>query len=216
LILHHWIEHDHPATFLLCYALRMTAMRSDVPDDVEITATAREPVTDPTLGITVDATPVGEPPNRLVSIGDSLLQGFQSGAVYNTDLSVPAILAYELGWFSQFRYPTYSGPGGLPLNIELCFRLLEQQFGPRLNWWEIPRALFSARQWMDEVEDYWERGPGSVIPRFTAIKHNLATYGWDLRDAMEVTARLCREGIGEPKDDRINQVVEDASDRAAL
>ena len=108
----------------------MTAMRSDVPDDVVITTTAREPVTDPTLGITVDLTPVGEPRNRLVALGDSLMQGFQSGAVYHTDLSVPAILAYELGWSSRFRYPVYSGPGGLPLNIELCFRRLEQQFGP--------------------------------------------------------------------------------------
>lgn len=70
------------------------------PDDVVVTATAREPVTDPTLGIAVAAAgaDAAVPPNRLVTIGDSLTQGFQSGAVFHTDLSWPAIVAWELGW----------------------------------------------------------------------------------------------------------------------
>lgn len=191
-------------------------MPNKIPDDVVITRTPREPISDPTLGISLEMTPVGEPPHRLVTIGDSLFHGFQSGSVFHTDLSTPAIIAYELGWFDQFRYPIYGGPGGLPLNIELLIRHLEQQFGKRLDWWEVPLALFSARQWMDEVEDYWERGPGSAIPEYTAINHNLAMYGWDLRDALEITAKICRDRLHRPKDDLINQIVENASERAAL
>jgi hypothetical protein len=187
-----------------------------VPDDVVITTTSREPVSDPTLGISVELTRGGEPPHRLVTIGDSLFHGFQSGAVFHTDLSVPSIIAYELGWLDQFRYPVYGGPGGLPLNIELLLRELEQRFGTRLDWWEVPLALFGARQWMDEVEDYWERGPGSAISQVTAIKHNLAMYGWDLRDALEVTARISQDRLGHPKDDLIQQIVENDSQRAAL
>jgi hypothetical protein len=186
-----------------------------VPDDVKIRTSPREPVSDPTLGIAVEVSRRGRPPHRLVTIGDSLLHGFQSGAVFHTDISAPAIVAYELGW-PDFRYPRYGGPGGLPLNIEVLLRELEQWFGPRLDWWEVPLALVRARQWMDEVEDYWERGPGSRVPELTAIKHNLAVYGWDLRDALDLTAQACRDRLHSPKDDLVKQLVEDDSQRAAL
>jgi len=187
-----------------------------LPDDVVVTTTPREPVADPTLGIPVQLTPVGEPAHRLVTIGDSLFHGFQSGAVFHTDLSAPAIVAHELGWFERFRYPSYGGLGGLPLNIELLLRDLEQRFGVRLDWWEVPLALFRARRWMDEVEDYWERGPGAAIPAYTAIKHNLAVYGWDLRDALDFTAKICQDRLRSPKDDLLQQLVENDSERAAL
>jgi hypothetical protein len=48
-----------------------------------------------------------------VTIGDSLTQGFQSGAIYDTDLSYPAIIAYEMGWLDWFRRPHYNGFGGV-------------------------------------------------------------------------------------------------------
>ena len=129
------------------------------PDDVVVTATAREPVTDPTLGIAVAAT------------GGTSQCGFsnEAGAVFHTDLSWPAIVAWELGWYDQFRKPLYGGPGGLPLNIELLLRDLEHRFGADLDWWEFPLALFQGRQFMDRVEDYWERGPGSSFPNVTGI-----------------------------------------------
>jgi len=93
---------------------------------------------------------------------------------------------------------------------------LEQRFGPRLDWWEVPLALFRGRRWMDEVEDYWERGPGSTVPALTGIKHNLAVYGWDLRDALELTAAQCQDRMQRPKDDLVTQFVENDSQRAAL
>jgi len=89
-------------------------------------AAPRGPVSDPALGRDVQVDARGVPPHRLVAIGDSVLQGFQSGAVFHTDVSVPAIVAYELGWLRRFRYPRYAGPGGLPLNIELLLRDLER------------------------------------------------------------------------------------------
>ena len=110
------------------------------PDDVVITSEAREPVWDPALGIPVDTTWQGTPTNRLVTIGDSLTQGFASGAIYQTDLSYSATIAYELGC-DGLRYPLYGGPGGLPLNIELLMRVLEERFGSQLSWWELPMAL---------------------------------------------------------------------------
>jgi hypothetical protein len=185
------------------------------PEEIDITREAREPVWDPTLGIPVDTAWQGTPAHRLVSIGDSLTQGFASGAVFQTDLSYSAIVAAELGW-AGLRYPRFGGPGGLPLNIELLMRTLEQHFGADLNWWELPMALFRGRQFMDEVEDYWERGPGAMLPTPTATNHVLGIYGWDLRDALVRTADSCAAEIGQVTDDLIHQIVQNHGARAAL
>ncbi|GLY38727.1 hypothetical protein Amsp01_047510 [Amycolatopsis sp. NBRC 101858] len=181
-----------------------------------ITQESRKPEVDPTLGIEVKPDRHGEPRHRLVTIGDSLTHGFQSGSVFHTDISYPAIIAYELGWLDSFRYPTYDGFGGLPLNIELLLRELEQSCGRSVDWWEAPLALFRARQFMGDVESYWERGPGSVTPPFPAINHNLAMYGWDLRDALSVTGAECAAKIKVPKDNFFKQAVQNSSERAAL
>jgi hypothetical protein len=70
---------------------------SKTPEEVVVKGFPREPVEDPTLGIEVDRGTEGRPRNRLVTIGDSLTHGFQSGAIFNTDISWPAIVARELG-----------------------------------------------------------------------------------------------------------------------
>ncbi len=95
-------------------------------------------------------------------------------------------------------------------------RELEQRFGAELNWWELPMALFRGRKFMDDVEDYWERGPGAVPPAPTATNHVLAVYGWDLRDALVRTTDRCAAEIGQPTDDPVNQIVENNGARAAL
>ena len=89
----------------------------ETPASVKVRTEARPPETDPRLGVVV-APPAGPAPlHRLVTIGDSLTHGFQSGAIYNTQISYPRIIAWEMGWSEQFRYPRYGGPGGLPINI---------------------------------------------------------------------------------------------------
>lgn len=186
------------------------------PDDVIITGTPRAPERDPKLGVEVELEPQAQPKNRLVAIGDSLTHGFQSNAIYNTDLSYPAIIANELGWSRAFRHPKYDGHGGLPLNIELLMRSLEQRFGPEINWWELALAAFQVRQFMAEAEEWWERGPGTHVPETTELNHNLAVYGWDVRDALDRTANNCKAWIREPKNQFLKQIVESANERAAL
>lgn len=176
----------------------------------------RVPEADPTVGVGVNADRQGVPRHRLVAIGDSLTQGFQSLAVFNTGLSYPAIVAYEMGCVTQFRYPLYEGFGGLPFNIELLLRDLEARYGRSVDLRETPFALFRARSLMDRVEDYWERGPGRAVPSTTAVMHNLAVFGWDLRDALSKSADECRKRIDTPEDDLIRQVVQNACERAAL
>lgn len=199
----------------------MATATDQVPESVRARvalgpSAARAPATDPTLGIPVPARGRGEPPHRLVSIGDSITQGFQSGAVFQTDLSYPAIVAYELGCLDRFRFPRYGGPGGLPLNIELMLREVEAEFGSQLRIWKVPLALYRVRAFMDEVEDYWERGPGSRPPELSAYLHNLSVYGWDLRDALSKTADSCAAAIAAPNDALIDQIVQNNAERAAL
>ncbi|WNZ24311.1 hypothetical protein HJG54_16565 [Leptolyngbya sp. NK1-12] len=189
------------------------------PPDVIIRAEARRPVTDPTLGIPVQVDRSGRPRHRLVTIGDSLTQGFQSGAIFNTHLSYPALIAQELG-NTTFRFPSYGGPGdGLPLNLERLVRELEKRFGDTLDWWEFAPGLIVVREFLDQVEDYWERGEGAVLPDpQQPMNHNLAVYGWDLRNTLSRNADLCLDVIeaNPPQDDFLNQIVENANERAAL
>ena len=69
----------------------------DAPAGLELRYVPRRPEFDPALGIPVEVERAGTPRNRLVTIGDSLTHGFMSGAIFRTDLSWPAIVAYELG-----------------------------------------------------------------------------------------------------------------------
>ena len=79
--------------------------REMVPKSVDVTRTAREPEWRSDVGVEVAVEGRGRPRHRLVTIGDSLTHGFQSGAIFNTDLSYPALIARELGWYDEFRRP---------------------------------------------------------------------------------------------------------------
>ncbi len=192
------------------------------PEEVRVSLTPRAPVFDPAVGVPVlgrrasglPAVPAA-PVHRLVTVGDSLTHGFQSGAIFNTDLSWPAIVAWEMG-LERFRRPAYNGYGGLPFNIEFVIRDLEESFGDKLDWYELAPALFRLRHVMDQIEDWWERGGGSHVPNISGIMHNLGVYSWDLRDALSRTAAKCAADIKTPKDDLVSQIVENANERAAI
>ncbi|WP_026734119.1 hypothetical protein [Fischerella sp. PCC 9605] len=188
------------------------------PSDVQVQFEARKPIIDPTLGIPVNVKKVGTPQHRLVTIGDSITHGFQSGAIFNTRLSYPAIIAREMGW-NQLRYPTYDSPGdGLPLNLESLARNLQQQFGDNINFSEFVSAVLFLRKYLDAIEDYWERGEGSLLPIQREINHNLSVYGWDLRNTLSRNADICIEVIrnSSSRDDFFQQIVDNHNDRAAI
>jgi hypothetical protein len=175
------------------------------------------PHDDPTMGVAVAQAP-SDPrasPNRLVTIGDSLTHGFQSGAIFNTSLSWPMIIAWEMGWDRTMRVPAYPGFGGLPLNVEYFLRDVEHRFGDSLAWWQLPLAAFEVEHKLAELEDWWERGPGSHVPATTGIMHNLSVYGWDLRDALDRRIDNIRASIAKPKKDHLFSLVENAQMRAA-
>lgn len=184
--------------------------RQAQPDGLEIRRTTREPETRSDIGIAVEVEQRGAPRHRLVTVGDSLTHGFQSGAIFNTDLSYPAIIAWELGWDEHFRHPHYPAFGGIPFNIELHVRELEASFGDKLSFWELPGAFFQTRQRLAEAEHWWDGGPGSVMPSRGPINHNLGIYGWDLRDALSRNADNAHEGLRTPDGHHIVPLVRNA------
>src|SRR4051794_40352347 len=103
----------------------------NTPPDVRVSDQRGAPVDDPTLGIEVPPT-AGEPPppdpaHPLVTVGDSLTHGMISGAVHETNLSWPALVARSLA-LPSFAVPAYGGPlGGLPFNIEGLLRELQNR-----------------------------------------------------------------------------------------
>lgn len=155
--------------------------------------------------------------HRLVCIGDSLTQGVKSGAIFEANLSYPAILAWEIGLNEEdFRYPSFSGEGGLPINIEYMLRRLDRRFGSEVDWYEIPLSVMYLRKWMDDVEDYWERGPGASPLKYSGHYHNVAVGGFEIQDAYQVSAEMCQKTVKESSDNWLRQVPEHAMLRTAL
>ena len=192
-----------------------------VPDEVVAAqASPRVPNFDPTLGIAglppdAEGRPDEEPAHRLVAVGDSLTHGFQSGAIHNTRLSYPALIARELGIYDRFQHPSYDRFGGLPMNLEYFLRELESKFGDRISGLELLSAAMKIHDLMDEIEGWWERD-AQPPQRFATRNHNLGIYGWDLYDANARTAALCRADIETPSDALLKQIVSNANERAAL
>lgn len=141
-----------------------------------------------------------------------------SGAIFAPEISYPAIIAHEMGLQSyEFRTPVFNAFGGLPVNLEHLLRRLEERYGRDINVLELLSAPVRLRGWMDEAEDYWERG-GGTRPSFPAGPfHNLASWGMTVDDALFLTAGECQRRCAEPaRDNLFNQVPDNAFFRTAL
>ena len=206
------------------------------PPDLVINHEPREPERDPTLGIPVAAPGAGGAvaPHRFVVIGDSISHGFMGGAIFRTEVSWPAIVAYELGLLLAppgtdttrtdiYRYPVYeppNGPGGLPFDVERFLKQLQAQYGTDLSIGELFKAAFFANRYLDKVEDFWERHSDEKVPLLTATPHNLSVYGWDVRDTMSTSYDgIVADLVEHPAHDDVvpwRQLVENDTSRAAL
>jgi len=138
---------------------------------------------------------------KLVTVGDSLTQGFKSGAIHETELAWPTFVAEALGARPhQFRKPDFSGGNGLPLNLEALIRRMEKYVGKRLDWFDLATAAGVAHFFLDETEDYWERGEGSQAQGKPVYHHNLAVWGFELADAFGITEAGCRRAMPRARD----------------
>ncbi len=135
---------------------------------------------------------------KLVAIGDSITQGFQSGAISKTGMSYPAMIAKCLG--APFRRPDFNGAGGLPVNLEDLLRLLARRYGQTISWFEVPLAVGTLHTFMSNVEDYWERGDGLARAGTGPLHHNLAVWGFEVGEADTITYEICGQYMPQPSD----------------
>jgi hypothetical protein len=208
---------------------------SEIPAEVDIRREPRRPETDPTLGIAVTPSPAAvTATHRLVTMGDSISHGFMSGAVFRTEVSWPAIVAYELGLRlappaadpappDVFRYPVYEPPdgaGGIPFDIERLLRAVQGRYGDKVGFTELFRAAWFACRYCDGIEDFWEREADARVPMLQATPHNLSVYGWDVRDLLSASYDMMVKaiGAGPARDNRLpwRQIVEADTARAGL
>lgn len=138
---------------------------------------------------------------KLVAIGDSLTQGFQSLAIHSSQYSYPALIAECMGLSTtEFQTPSFAGKGGLPMNVEWVTRRLEERFGANIGVFEWAFAVDAMIDLVDEVEEYWEEGIGSQ-PSADTLYHNLAVWGFEVGDAYAITSAMCDALIGAPRND---------------
>lgn len=139
---------------------------------------------------------------KLVAIGDSLTQGFQSGAISRTELSFPAMIARSMGLSvpGDFRIPSFSG-GGLPLNIEALLVHLGRTLGEDIEFFEWGTLFpLELRNYINSVEDLYERGRENVLVAQSSNKksfHNLAVWGFRVIDSLTVSSDFCEKIIRE-------------------
>ena len=137
---------------------------------------------------------------RLFSIGESVTQGFMSLAAARTELCFSTLVARALGIPVGPDYTFPSWPrGGHPVNLESLLRRLNRFYGPDifgpLEW---PMAIQTIGTFLDDIEDYYERGDGNEFapsPTNRPYYHNVAVRGFDVADAWMVTPELCWEQI---------------------
>jgi hypothetical protein len=153
---------------------------------------------------------------RLVTIGDSLTQGFQHGAIRRTEWAFPAMVARALG-AQPFRAPDFraSGSDALLLDLELLLDRLSIDCGSRLDLWEAPKGLLTLQRMMSHIEDYWERGPGTQPSNTGPVHHNLAVWGFEVLDALTLSDAVCASNTPPARDNLLRQLPEHGMYRSA-
>jgi lysophospholipase L1-like esterase len=156
-------------------------------------------------------------PVKLFTIGDSISQGFMSGAAAKTDQCYSTLLS-KLLQCENYSYPKWE-KGGLPLDLETVFRRLEEKLktdisGP-LEWM---RAVSIINKYLNEVENYYERGGGSLSRSIqNDAYHNVSVRGFDISNSWQLTQDMCKEQVdkSEKNGDNFFGVVNEALHRTA-
>lgn len=141
---------------------------------------------------------------KLFTIGDSISQGFMSGAAAKTHQCYSTLLAKILKC-EGYNYPEWD-KGGLPLDLETVFRRLERRLESDISGpFEWIKAIAIINTYLDEVEDYYERGNGCLSKSIgTNAYHNVSVRGFDVSNSWQLTPEICRREIENSEDNHNN------------
>ncbi|RZJ36571.1 MAG: hypothetical protein EOO51_00180 [Flavobacterium sp.] len=134
---------------------------------------------------------------KLFTIGDSISQGFMSGAAAKTNQSYSTLLAKILG-AELYNFPMW-GKDGLPVNLETVITRLQRRLDTNISGpVEWIKALSIINAYLDEVEDYYERGAGCMDDCLDdKFFHNVSVRGFDVSNSWQLTPDLCRQVVNE-------------------
>lgn len=140
------------------------------------------------------------PKHKLVVIGDSVSQGFQNGGIYRTDLNFPNFLRNCWEPAPDFDQPQFTAQAGIPLNLEVLTRGLEDEFDNSIEWNEYLPAITHLYSTLKRIKKYWE---GEIKPLNNSRNipyHNQSVWGFAMNDAWMVTEENSRKHIEMKKD----------------
>lgn len=120
--------------------------------------------------------------HKLVAIGDSMAQGFKNGGIYRTDLSFPALVARSLEGNFKMQSPSFSAQTGIPVNMELLVRGLEERFGDELRLRHYPAAAAHTIRTLRRIKRYWEGNMAPLSRDHELPYHNQAIWGLSTSD----------------------------------
>lgn len=129
-------------------------------------------------------------------MGDSLAQGFKNGGIYRTDLSFPAILARAMGDDTQLELPSFTAQAGIPINLEMLIRGLEEEVGDEINFWNYVQAGHHIYTTLRRIKSYWEGQLKSLkVDEQIRPYHNQAIWGFSISDCWLLDEHRCRQYI---------------------
>lgn len=132
---------------------------------------------------------------KLFTIGDSISQGFMSGAAAKTNQCYSTLLAKILG-SKNYNFPEWD-KGGLPLDLETVFRRLERRLDTDISGpFEWIKAINIINSYLDEVETYYEREGGCLDKSIGKNEyHNVSVRGFDISNSWQLTPEICKEQV---------------------
>lgn len=132
-------------------------------------------------------------------MGDSMAQGFKNGGIYRTDLSFPAILAQSLDRKYRFQTPLFTAQAGIPINMEVLIRGLEQELGSEITLWNSVQAGTYIYQTLRRIKSYWDGQMKDLSVHPASPFHNQAVWGFSISDCWLMNENYCRTHIRENK-----------------
>lgn len=128
-------------------------------------------------------------------MGDSMAQGFKNGGIYRTDLSFPAILAKALGNGTVFDAPSFTAQAGIPVNMEVLIRGLEEELGKEINLSNTVQAGRHVYSTLRRIKAYWEGQMKELSVERSIPYHNQAVWGFSISDCWLMNEKFCRDFI---------------------
>ncbi len=121
-----------------------------------------------------------------------MAQGFKNGGVYRTDLSFPSIIAKAMGNSSKFESRSFSAQAGIPINIEVLVRGLEEKFGNEINLYNSIPAGREMYRTLRRIKSYWDGRLTSLKIDRTDPYHNQGIWGFSISDSWLIDELFCR------------------------